>query len=76
MSITLINFNVVTFVIKGVCFLLLDDYPNLLDTILEVVKQAHFAIVNTGAERILTQIRIDDRRDKPRKMEDKVQAIS
>jgi uncharacterized protein (TIGR00106 family) len=49
---------------------------NDLDTILEVVKQAHFAIVNTGAERILTQIRIDDRRDKPREMEDKVQAIS
>ena len=47
-----------------------------LDTILEVVKQAHSAIVNTGAKRILTQIRIDDRRDKPRKMEDKVKAIS
>ena len=49
---------------------------NDLDTILEVVKQAHSAIVKTGAERILTQIRIDDRRDKPRKMEDKIQAIS
>ena len=49
---------------------------NDLDTILEVVKLAHSAIVNTGAERILTQIRIDDRRDKPRKMEDKIAAIS
>ena len=49
---------------------------NDLETILEVVKQAHNAIVNTGAERILTQIRIDDRRDKVRKMEDKVEAIS
>ena len=49
---------------------------NDLDTILEVVKLAHFAIVDTGAERILTQIRIDDRRDKPREMEDKIKAIS
>ncbi len=47
-----------------------------LETILEVVKQAHNAIANTGAERILTQIRIDDRRDKSRKMEDKIKAIS
>ena len=47
-----------------------------LETILEVVKKAHNAIASTGAERIITQIRIDDRRDKARKMEDKVKAIS
>lgn len=47
-----------------------------IDTILDVVKHAHNAIVEAGGERILTQVRIDDRRDKPRKMEDKVKAIT
>jgi uncharacterized protein (TIGR00106 family) len=46
-----------------------------LETIFEVVSKAHQALVNTGALRISTLIRIDDRRDKERKMEDKVQAI-
>ncbi|MHA2053613.1 MAG: thiamine-binding protein, partial [Candidatus Hodarchaeales archaeon] len=40
-----------------------------------VVKKAHLAIVNTGASRISTLIRIDDRRDKARRMEDKVKAV-
>ncbi len=46
-----------------------------LETIFEVAKKAHLAIVNTGASRISTLIRIDDRRDKARKMEDKVKAL-
>jgi uncharacterized protein (TIGR00106 family) len=69
----------------------IDDYPNIrvvhhpmgtvveadnIDTVLEVTRRAHNAIVKTGASRIITQLKIDDRRDKPRKMEDKVAAIS
>ncbi|MHA2345767.1 MAG: MTH1187 family thiamine-binding protein [Candidatus Hodarchaeales archaeon] len=46
-----------------------------LETIFNVAKKAHLAIVNTGASRISTLIRIDDRRDKARRMEDKVKAV-
>ena len=47
-----------------------------LDVIFDVTKRAHEAILKTGAMRIVTQLRIDDRRDKSRIMEDKVVAIS
>ncbi len=46
-----------------------------LDQVLEVTKLAHEAILGTGAKRVITQLKIDDRRDKPRQMEDKVIAI-
>ncbi|MFX0013082.1 MAG: MTH1187 family thiamine-binding protein [Promethearchaeota archaeon] len=46
-----------------------------LDQVFDVTKLAHEAILRTGAKRVVTQLRIDDRRDKPRKMEDKVAAI-
>lgn len=69
----------------------IDEYPNIrvvhhpmgtvieadnIDTVLEVTRRAHNAIVKTGASRIITQLKIDDRRDKSRKMEDKVAAVS
>ncbi len=47
-----------------------------LDQIFDVTKLAHEAILKTGALRVLTQLRIDDRKDKSRRMEDKVAAIS
>ena len=47
-----------------------------LDVVFDVTKRAHEAILKTGAQRVVTQLRIDDRRDKSRKMEDKVDAIS
>ncbi len=68
----------------------IDKYPNIrvihhpmgtvleadsIDIILDVTKIAHEAIVNAGASRVITQLKIDDRRDKPRKMEDKLKAI-
>ena len=68
----------------------IDKYPNIrvihhpmgtvleadsIDIILEVTKVAHEAIFKAGASRVVTQLRIDDRRDKPRKMEDKLKAI-
>jgi len=47
-----------------------------LDTIFEVAKEAHQALIDLGCPRVITTLKIDDRRDKPRKMEDKVKAIS
>ena len=46
-----------------------------LGTILEAVRRAHEAVVKMGAKRVTSTLRIDDRRDKPRTMQDKVDAI-
>jgi uncharacterized protein (TIGR00106 family) len=46
-----------------------------LDTIFEAVRQAHEAIIATGVKRVSSTLRIDDRRDKQRTMDDKVKAI-
>ena len=46
-----------------------------LDQVFEVTRLAHEAIIRAGALRIITQVRIDDRRDKPRKMEDKLATV-
>lgn len=68
----------------------IDDFPDIrvihhpmgtvievdsLDQVFTVTKLAHEAILNAGAERVVTQLRIDDRRDKSRRMEDKIAAI-
>jgi uncharacterized protein (TIGR00106 family) len=34
-----------------------------LDTILRVARQAHLAVKNKGAERVLTELRIDEKAD-------------
>lgn len=47
-----------------------------LDKILEVTKKAHEALIKMGCQRVITTLKIDDRRDKPRKMEDKVKSIT
>ena len=47
-----------------------------LDQIFEVTRLAHEAILSTGAKRVITQLKIDDRHDKERKMEDKVAAVT
>jgi len=41
----------------------------------EVVLKAHEAVFRAGARRVVTDIKIDDRRDEPRKMEDKVEKV-
>ena len=46
-----------------------------LDTIFEAVRRAHEAIIEMGIKRVSSTLRIDDRRDKPRTMEDKVKTI-
>ena len=46
-----------------------------LDDILRAVKVAHEAVIRLGAQRVECQLRIDDRHDKPRTMEEKVAAV-
>jgi uncharacterized protein (TIGR00106 family) len=48
---------------------------NNLDTIFEVVRQAHEAVMAKGVKRVVSTLRIDDRRDKARTMNDKVKAV-
>ncbi|MBD3407525.1 MAG: MTH1187 family thiamine-binding protein [Candidatus Lokiarchaeota archaeon] len=46
-----------------------------IEEILQITKEAHEKMFETGAQRVSTLLRIDDRRDKDRKMEDKIDAI-
>lgn len=46
-----------------------------LDDIFAVVKKAHDALAEIGCDRISTHIKIDDRRDKDRVMQDKIDAV-
>ena len=46
-----------------------------LDTIFEAVKLAHEAVMAKGIKRVESTIRIDDRRDKQRTIDDKVSAV-
>lgn len=43
---------------------------------LDLVMKAHQSLIDAGACRVITDIKIDDRRDKPRSMEDKVKKSS
>lgn len=42
---------------------------------LRIIEEAHELMFRMGAERVSTSIRIDDRRDKKRRMEDKVKSV-
>jgi uncharacterized protein (TIGR00106 family) len=46
-----------------------------VDEVVEVILKAHEAVFRAGAKRVVTDIKIDDRRDEPRKMEDKVEKV-
>ncbi|MDP5275547.1 MTH1187 family thiamine-binding protein [Chengkuizengella axinellae] len=46
-----------------------------LDDLFEVIKVIHEVPFNKGAHRVATNIRIDDRRDKPLKMTEKVMKV-
>jgi len=43
--------------------------------LLEIIKAIHEVPFQNGAQRVATNIRIDDRRDKQAKMEDKVKSV-
>jgi len=41
----------------------------------EIVKSAHEAVFKTGVKRLVTTVKLDDRRDKERRMEEKVETV-
>jgi len=45
------------------------------ETILQAVKVAHESLIANGILRVESTLRIDDRRDKPRTMKDKVDSV-
>lgn len=46
-----------------------------LTALFNVVQNAHTAMINMGAQRVITELKIDDRRDKDATMESKLQAL-
>jgi uncharacterized protein (TIGR00106 family) len=46
-----------------------------LEEALEIIKKAHEAVIRAGATRVSTSIKIDDRRDRQRGMEEKVDSV-
>lgn len=46
-----------------------------IQTLFYVIQKAHQAVVDAGAERIITEIKIDDRRDKEATMQSKLQSL-
>ena len=46
-----------------------------LDNILAVARKMHQAVLNKGAMRVITTIKIDERRDKMQTMKDKVASV-
>ncbi|MCK4415796.1 MAG: MTH1187 family thiamine-binding protein [Thermoplasmatales archaeon] len=46
-----------------------------LDTLFNVVQKAHTAVVKAGAERVITELKIDDRKDKNATTESKLGAL-
>jgi len=46
-----------------------------LETACRVMKAAHRAVVEAGAKRVLTTLRIDERLDRPRTMEERVKRV-
>lgn len=46
-----------------------------LDIILKAAKNAHEAVIKSGASRVVTHLTIDDRKDKPKGIEEKVKSV-
>jgi uncharacterized protein (TIGR00106 family) len=46
-----------------------------LETLFAVVQKAHHAVAASGAQRIITELKIDDRRDKNATMASKLDAL-
>ena len=47
-----------------------------IDEVLGAVRAAHMAVVESGAKRVVTTLKIDDRRDKPATMATKLRTIN
>ena len=48
---------------------------NDLETLFKVVEQAHKAVIDSGAKRVITELKIDDRRDKDVRIGTKINAL-
>jgi len=46
-----------------------------IKTLFEVVEEAHKAVMDSGASRVITELKIDDRQDKPATIESKLKSI-
>ncbi|MFW6117145.1 MAG: MTH1187 family thiamine-binding protein [Thermoproteota archaeon] len=46
-----------------------------IEVALEVVREAHEAVFKSGVKRVVTSVKIDDRRDIERDMEEKVRSL-
>lgn len=46
-----------------------------LENLFEAIKIAHEAVFKAGSQRVVTSVKIDDRRDRQRTIEDKVQSV-
>ena len=46
-----------------------------IDDVFGVVKAVHEALIKKGIKRIVSHITIDDRRDAPKRMEEKVESV-
>lgn len=46
-----------------------------LDTLFSIIQKAHQAVIAAGAERIITEIKIDDRRDKDATINSKLNSL-
>ncbi len=46
-----------------------------LETLFRVVEEAHKAVIDAGAKRVITELKIDDRRDKNVKIGYKVESV-
>ena len=46
-----------------------------LNTLFDVVQKAHNVIITSGAERVITELKIDDRRDKDATIKSKINAL-
>jgi len=46
-----------------------------LSTLFSLVQKAHIAVLNAGAKRVITELKIDDRRDKKVTMDTKLNSL-
>ena len=46
-----------------------------IETLFNVVQKAHTAMISAGVERVITELKIDDRRDKHATMQSKLESL-
>lgn len=46
---------------------------NLIETLFDAVKNAYLAVIKLGSKRVITELKIDDRRDKKHSISSKIE---